>query len=350
MRPRNFGLRVSEPEATEGFTLYSPLWRPNTYLLDMAGEVVHEWELPGNPGGYSRLLPNGNLFYGSATEGGPPFKGGASGGLMREVDWDGNVIMEYRDDWQHHDCRRLENGNILYASWELMPEEAAKRVQGGIPGTELPEGMFNDLFKEVTPDGETVWEWHTYEMDIEDYPIHPSNPRRVYAWMNTCFPLENGDVLISLRQINTIAIISKSTQKIRWIRRDDSWGGQHDCQMLKNGNIILFANGMNTSVPHTHSFITEFNPDSNETVWEYRDDPMTFFYSHHISGAERLSSGNTLICEGSFGRIFEVTSDGKIVWEFINPHFDLMFMGDHVNWVFRAFRYAPDSPEIGGRV
>ena len=257
MRPRKFGLRVSEPEATEGFTLYSPLWRPNTYLLNMAGEVVHEWELPGNPGGYSRLLPNGNLFYGSATEGGPPFKGGASGGLMREVDWDGNVIMEYRDDWQHHDCRRLENGNILYASWELMPEEAAKRVQGGIPGTELPEGMFNDLFKEVTPDGETVWEWHTYEMDIEDYPIHPSNPRRVYAWMNTCFPLENGDVLISLRQINTIAIISKSTQKIRWIRRDDSWGGQHDCQMLKNGNIILFANGMNTSVPHTHSVMNE---------------------------------------------------------------------------------------------
>ncbi|MBD46607.1 MAG: aryl sulfotransferase, partial [Rhodospirillaceae bacterium] len=93
MRPRNFGLRVSEPEATKGFTLYSPLWRPNTYLLNMAGEVVHEWELPGNPGGYSRLLPNGNLFYGSATEGGPPFKGGASGGLMREVDWGGNVIM-----------------------------------------------------------------------------------------------------------------------------------------------------------------------------------------------------------------------------------------------------------------
>ena len=350
MRPRNFGLRVSEPEATEGFTLYSPLWRPNTYLLDMAGKVVHEWKLPGNPGGYSRLLPNGNLFYGSATEGGPPFKGGASGGLMREVDWDGNVIMEYRDDWQHHDCRRLENGNVLYAGWELMPEEAAKRVQGGMPGTELPDGMFNDFFREVTPEGETVWEWHTYEMDIEDYPLNPLAPRRVWAWMNTCCPLDNGDVLISLRQINTIAIVDRQTKKIKWIRRDDSWGGQHDCQMLENGNIMLFANGMNTPFPHCHSFITEFNPDTNETIWEYRDDPSTFFYSHHISGAERLWSGNTLICEGSFGRIFEVTTEGEIVWEFINPHFDLMFMGDHVNWVFRAFRYAPDSPEIAGRV
>ena len=350
MRPRKFGIRVNEPGATDGLTLYSPLWRPKTYLINVEGEVVHEWDLPGNPGGYARLLPNGNLFYASATEGGPPFKGGASGGLMREVDWDGNVIMEYKDDWQHHDCRRLESGNILYASWEKMPEEAARRVQGGVPGTELPEGMVNDLFREVTPDGETVWEWHTHEMEIENYPIHPLAARRVWAWMNSCCPLDNGDVLISLRQINTIAIIDRQTQKIRWERRDDLWGGQHDCQMLENGNIMLFANGMNTTAPHVHSFITEFNPDTNETVWEYRDDPVTYFYSHHISGAERLWSGNTLICEGSFGRIFEVTPDKKIVWEFINPHFDLMFSGDTVNWVFRAFRYASDSPEIGGRV
>ena len=45
MRPRNFGLRVNEPGATEGFTLYSPLWRPKTFLLNMDGEVVHEWDL-----------------------------------------------------------------------------------------------------------------------------------------------------------------------------------------------------------------------------------------------------------------------------------------------------------------
>ncbi len=124
----------------------------------------------------------------------------------------------------------------------------------------------------------------------------------------------------------------------------------HDSQMLENGNIMLFANGMNTRIPHPHSYITEFNPETNETIWEYRDNPGPFFYSHHISGAERLWSGNTLICEGSFGRIFEVTPDCEIVWEFINPHFDPMFMGDTVNWVFRAFRYGADSPEIAGRV
>lgn len=37
--------------------------------------------------------------------------------------------------------------------------------------------------------------------------------------------------------------------------------------------------------------------------------------------AQRLANGNTLICEGDCGRIFEVTSDGELVWEFVNPYF-----------------------------
>ncbi len=352
MRPLKTGLTDFDAGRAEpGFTLYSPLWRQSTFLLNMEGEVVHEWELPGAPGGYARLLPNGNLFYAAQTEGGPPFEGGAKGGLMREVDWGGKIVMEHRDDWQHHDCRRLDNGNILYAAWEEMPEAAAKQVTGGIPGSELDGRIFNDLVREVTPEGKTVWEWHAHsDMDVAKYPIHPLAGRRVFAWCNTCCPLPGGDVLIILRQINLVAIIDRATRRFKWERRDENWGHPHDAKMLENGNIMLFANGMNTTAPHPHSFITEFDPETGETVWEYRADPRTFFYSHHISGAERLPGGNTLICEGSFGRLFEVTPAGDIVWEFINPHFDKMFMGDTVNWVFRAFRYAEDSPEIAGRL
>ena len=58
-----------------------------------------------------------------------------------------------------------------------------------------------------------------------------------------------------------------------------------------------------------------------------------------------------MICEGGKGCIFEVTPDGEVVWEYINP-----FYGPHpvmpgnMNWVFRAKRYAADSPEIRNRV
>lgn len=352
MRPYKTGLTLCDRgRATPGFTLYAPLFGRTAWLLDMAGEAVHRWALPGNPGGYARLLPNGNLFYAAHTEGGPPFQGGAKGGCMREVDWDGRTILEYRDEWQHHDCRRLPDGNLLYAGWEKMPVEAAAKVRGGLPGTETGEGMFSDFLKEVTPAGETVWEWHAHaDMAVEDYPLHPLCPRRVFAWCNTCVPLDDGDVLIVLRQINLVAVIDRRTKRFKWERRDESWGHPHDCQKLANGNLLLFANGMNTAEPHPHSRVVEFDPATGETAWTYRDDPRNFFYSHHISGAERLASGNTLICEGSFGRIFEVTPAGDIVWEFVTPHFHEAFFGDKVNWVFRAFRYGEDSPEIAGRV
>jgi tetratricopeptide (TPR) repeat protein len=64
---------------------------------------------------------------------------------------------------------------------------------------------------------------------------------------------------------------------------------------------------------HQHSRIIEINPETKEEVWIYKSNPVSHFYSHHISGQERLSSGNTLICEGIWGRLFEVTPAGEIV-------------------------------------
>ena len=60
-----------------------------------------------------------------------------------------------------------------------------------------------------------------------------------------------------------------------------------------------------------------FGPD--QPVWSYTAPKKSDFYSFFISGAQRLPNGNTLICEGSNGRIFEVTPAGEIVWEYINP-------------------------------
>ena len=153
MRPRNFGLRVNQPGATEGFTLYSPLWRPKTFLLNMSGDVVHEWDLleilAVMPVSYPAEICFIVLTLSRTIN--RLLRAERKGGLIREVDWDGNVIIEHFDGWQHHDLRRLENGNILYCSWEIMPEEHAKRVRGGIPGSELPEGIVNDVLREVTP-------------------------------------------------------------------------------------------------------------------------------------------------------------------------------------------------------
>ncbi len=351
MRILQSGLtHLDRARATPGFTLFSPLWGAKTFLLDMDGRVVHEWDLPANPAGYARLLPNGNLFVSTKTDPGPDFPGGAQGGLMRELDWNGGVVNEYVDHFQHHDCRRLPNGHTLYAAWERMPEEHARRVRGGRPGSTPETGMHCDVVREADADGNVVFEWHAWEMEIERYELNPLSPRRVWAWCNSTFPLENGDVLISLRTINTCAVIDRRSRGFVWERTDFSWGGQHDAQMLPNGNIMLFANGDSTYEPHPFSRVIELDPATGEERWVYRDAPSRNFHSHHISGQELLWSGNVLICEGLWGRIFEVTREGDLVWEYISPHAHEAFFGDTVNWVFRAFRYAEDSPEIRGRV
>ena len=52
-----------------------------------------------------------------------------------------------------------------------------------------------------------------------------------------------------------------------------------------------------------------------------------------------LPNGNTMITEGSGGRIFEVTTDHEIVWEYISPYFG---MDNRGNNVYRAYRVPYD--------
>jgi Arylsulfotransferase (ASST) len=60
-----------------------------------------------------------------------------------------------------------------------------------------------------------------------------------------------------------------------------------------------------------------YGPD--QPVWSYTAPKKTDFYSSFISGAHRLSNGNTFICSGANGTIFEVTPDKAIVWKYVNP-------------------------------
>jgi hypothetical protein len=57
-----------------------------------------------------------------------------------------------------------------------------------------------------------------------------------------------------------------------------------------------------------------------------------------------------LICEGQWGRIFEVTPDKEVVWEYVSPFMGPDRHGDLSNEIFRAYRYRPDSPQIRSRV
>jgi hypothetical protein len=62
---------------------------------------------------------------------------------------------------------------------------------------------------------------------------------------------------------------------------------------------------------------TAYGPD--QPVWSYTAPKKDDFYSSFISGAQRLSNGNTLICSGANGTVFEVTPEKEVVWKYVNP-------------------------------
>ena len=136
-------------------------------------------------------------------------------------------------------------------------------------------------------------------------------------------PLDQDRVLVSFRNISTVCIIEKSTGELKWKLGYDVLSQQHDPNELSNGNILVFDNGGHRSnVALSFSRVIEIDPKTKEIAWEYRDTPPYNFFSPYISGARRLTNGNTHITEGQFGRMFQVTKGGAVVWEYINPYFD----------------------------
>jgi hypothetical protein len=111
-------------------------------------------------------------------------------------------------------------------------------------------------------------------------------------------------------------------REIVWKLGAPPLSGQHAPTPLPNGNILIFDNGphrLDESFPFSR--VIEVNPRTNDIVWKYQEGVPSNFFSPRISNAERLPNGNTLINDGWFGRFFEVTSTGDVVWEYVNPYF-----------------------------
>lgn len=164
----------------------------------------------------------------------------------------------------------------------------------------------------------------------------------------------------------------------RGTETDQKLFSQHDVRWVPNGlpgagRLTVFNNGLegpegNYSAvfeivaPLTSEGRYEL-PESeafgpSEPVWSYTAPDKVSFSSSFISGAERLASGNTLICSGAQGRFFEVTPGGEIVWEYwtlysgnirtpdgSTPH----PVGKNTYAVFRATKIPPGHPGLAGR-
>ena len=153
------------------------------------------------------------------------------------------------------------------------------------------------------------------------------------------------NVIVSSREASLLAIIARDGSIVwrlgpNFLESDATRAigqiiGQHHAHFIPKGlpgagNLLVFDNGGSSGYgepsgiaprgtgvyARANSRVLEIDPVTLALVWSYTAGAQ--FFSTNISGAQRLPNGNTLITEGAGGRVFEVTSDRQIVWEFMN--------------------------------
>jgi hypothetical protein len=231
-----------------GYNLFAPFRSMSVFLIDNNGCIINEWLDPDrlSPGAPVYLTDKGTLVkacyidpeYSSSSQ------AGGRGGLIREYDWEGNLIWQYKcatyHTLQHHDFKILPNGNLLlivYEFIELTSAEAASNFGyiGNLYSDGGKTGFQSEKIIEVKPDyknwnsdlqsledgegGTIVWEWHYLDHVIQDqvpsapnYGIVSNHPE--LADINSVMPRFNAiDYAPDLEQI----ILSNSNGNEIWV-------------------------------------------------------------------------------------------------------------------------------------
>ena len=321
---RTVGLFLNnKTKVFDGYTLFAPKQNTMTYLINNEGRIVHEWNASQYaPGQSVYLLENGNLLRACMTKG-KLSSGGGEGGRIEEYDWNDNLVWEldFSTDtyMQHHDIKKLPNGNILMLVVEKKTYEdciAAGFNPSKLQPDIITKGMLPDCVIEIEPTypkgGNIVWEWHTWDHLVQDYDatkanygtprLHPElidcdgDQKNLPAFWNHMNSIDYNpqldQIALSVRGNSEVWIIDHSTTTeestghsggtrgkggdllYRWgnplcygagTASDQKYFQQHDVEWVRpgypgEGNLTCFNNGL---VRGDYSTVDEFVPDIN---------------------------------------------------------------------------------------
>jgi hypothetical protein len=402
---------VTGPSATPlaSYVLVAPLKSTSTYLMDLDGQLVHEWKGTHVPGLSVYLLPDGHLLRANSLGPGSFPSAGGNGGRVEEYDWDGNLVWSFEyfsaEHQQHHDIRKMPNGHVLLVAWEMR--SGAEAVAGGRDRRTIPQSdqVWPDTVVEVDPaTNQVVWTWRLWDHLLPVGEIPASHPELVDPnahatsaspdWTHVNAVDYNADldqIMISARNMSEIWMIDHGTTTEeaaahtggRAGRGGDllfRWGnpanyetpgpqqlfGQHNAQWIADGlsgagHILVLNNGDKDLRPYTT--VVQLAPqlrangrydvdpgagffDPVAPEWQYQAAPPESLFAPFISSAQRLVNGDTLLCDGPNGHVLEVTPAGDTAWSYLLTDTN----GKSGVQVFRATRYEANDPGLLGRV
>ena len=119
-----------------------------------------------------------------------------------------------------------------------------------------------------------------------------------------------GQVLVSIRNLDTVALLDLGRGRVVWHWGSGVLSGQHQPSVLPDGRLLVFDNGVEVG----RSRVLIVDPITEQVVWEYLGSPPESFFSAVAGGCELLPNGNILVTEAQAGRAFELTRAGRTVW------------------------------------
>ena len=128
-----------------------------------------------------------------------------------------------------------------------------------------------------------------------------------------------GDVLVSLRNINTVLVFNQQTEHIKYITTG-RFIRQHDPDFVDGDSFTVFDNNDRpfSEPDEASSRIVLVNARTGAMKTLYEGTPEHPFFTSAMGKQQWLPNGNLLITEATKGRAFEVTPDGQIVWQYVN--------------------------------
>ena len=337
--------RFDEGAAHPGLNLVLSGHAPEAVLLDMRGELRHVWRSSFEAAFPDRvrqanprtrlwrrvfLAPDGRLL--AIYEG----KG------LVALDRDSNVLWGFPGG-AHHDVDVAPDGRI----------HVLTRVAHIKPSYDPVSPIVEDFVTILDPDGRELRSLSLVDVLLASEHAQLLGTTRgetedllhtnTIEWLDGRHAARHpafarGNVLVSMRSIDLLAVIDLEDGSMPWSMLG-SWRRQHQPVLLDSGNLLLFDNGLPEA---QRSAVLELDPLSGEELWAYRSAEPGDFFSKTCGSSERLPNGNTLITETDYGRAFEVTRDGEIVWEFHNPH-RAGEQGEFIASLFEVIRIEEDS-------
>jgi hypothetical protein len=332
------GAVTHDPERVEpGLNFLTSGHGPVALLMDMRGEVLHEWRaefaqvFPQHPDRDRAMEPHRNFWRDAVL-----FPNGdilviwELFGLFK-LDRNSRVLWAVAEH-VHHDLQITDAGEIAHL-------QAKRRMISGIPekpaiedyivvrdeaGRELRRLAMSDALRNADWLGLRRVFWaraldRGYGLKGKGLfdPFHTNSLRLLSALEAARLgePFRAGDALVSFAMLDTIALLDMETGTTRWWQQGP-FGMQHQPQPTPDGEIILFNNFLTAE----RSSVVTLDPETRQVIREYSGPEAEPLYSRRSGRVQVLPNGNVLIVETDGGRALEVTPAGELVWQYRSPY------------------------------